>query len=241
MPVLAGAVPVQRDGALRLKLCRSRRGQPVHESSFQVTVGLWSRYPDRGRACDRGLPRVSGFFPTTQNCGSACISKRRAVWNRRISIGPNSASDSGRSTMGSSTVRSARFRRLVRVCSGTQLLLRSAGGPFARSPVEQGHQLAGQQEAFFLAEAADNGAIQRQILGLRRVGQRHQYVAGMHVGMEKLSRNTWVKKISTPISASVFRSIPAGLHGGNIGNRHAIDTFHGQHVGVLRSNNLRHV
>jgi len=29
----------------------------------------------------------------------------------------------------------------------------------------------------------------------------------VHVGVEKLSRNTWVKKISTPRSASIFMSV----------------------------------
>ena len=41
-----------------------------------------------------------------------------------------------------------------------------------------------------------------------RPGARED-AARVHVGGKKLSRNTWVKKISTPRSPSVFMSTPA--------------------------------
>jgi len=63
---------------------------------------------------------LSKVFCSSTSCGWISMSKRRAVWNSRIRSWPNEISLSGRSKMGSQTVRMAASNSSTRVSAGTQ-------------------------------------------------------------------------------------------------------------------------
>ena len=74
--------------------------------------------------------------------------------------------------------------------------------------VEKGDKVFRQIALIFFVQRADNAAVDANILRIFRVLVADEDVARVHIGMEKLSRNTWVKKTCTPRSASSCILVP---------------------------------
>jgi hypothetical protein len=153
--------------------------------------------------------------------------KRRAVWNRRSSRWPKEIS----------------FQRPLedRLADGAdgRLELVDPGAGSGTQPdstcssatrlvvaVEEGEEVL-RQVALVLWQGADDAEVHRDVAPGSGIDED---VARVHVGVEEVVRNTWVKKISTPRSASCFMVDAAPCRASMSPTGNAVDALHHHHV-----------
>ena len=128
---------------------------------------------------------LSSVFCSSTSCGWTSMLKRRAVWNRRISTCPKEMSFSGFSKIGSQTVRMAASNSLSLVSAGTQPESMCSCATRAVVALEEGKQVARQVVLILRGQAADDAAVDGDVLRILRRDRADENVAGVHVGVEK--------------------------------------------------------
>ena len=174
---------------------------------------------------------LSSVFCSRMSCGCICIWKRRAISNRRSSTMPNEIS----------LQRLVEDRLADRAHRGFELVDARAGrhpagldvqlGDAAVVAIEEREEILGEIVLVARVERADDAEVDRRVARVLRIARRRtKMLPGCMSAWKKLCRNTCVKKISTPFSASRWMSVPSSRSSRDVADQHAVDALHHHHV-----------
>ena len=115
-------------------------------------------------------------------------------------------------------------------------------GHLAVVAAEYAEQVAREVVLIGVAETANNGAVYRNISGVRRVGGIYKNIAGVHVSVKKtVAKNLGEKDFYTAFSQQ-FQISSARLQFRHIGDWYAADALHDKNVAAgIVPVNLRHM